>query len=325
MKFINNTIIPFFLSKRRGNDKRNEVSKEKMTSLWLQRRKKAISVIGNNGNWPNIENVLISVQRNEDYYAQSSKCADSNGFEGVVPRFFDREEALASWYYGHFFSYDEIESTVKGCPSGKSCGANGVTYEDIKEMFSENWYVFVNILNIVLVNLRIPTSWEKSIVQRIPKKNFSINDLSMLRVVSLLPTCYKVFLKAICKRITPHISNEIDFWQPAFLYTIVTLSALLFILVIDRVCNPMVRETVIRQGIEDERRINPCPLQAFADDVVVVSYDVTIMNEMFDIGQVAMKIAGLEGKPSKCAVMYAKRSRNNWYKGKADKKPTVSI
>eukprot|EP00795_Rhopilema_esculentum_P017908 gene17908-biopygen2748 len=87
----------------------------------------------------------------------------------------------------------------------------------------------------------------------------------------------------------------------------------------------MVKEAVIRQGIEDERRINPCPLQAFADDVVVVSYDVTIINEMFDIGQVAMKIAGLEVKPSKCAVMYARRSGNNWYKGKADKKPTVSI
>ena len=40
---------------------------------------------------------------------------------------------------------------------------------------------------------------------------------------------------------------------------------------------------------------------------------------MFDIGNVAMDIAGLEVKPSKCAVMYARRSGNNWYKGKADK------
>ena len=84
------------------------------------------------------------------------------------------------------------------------------------------------------------------------------------------------------------------------------LSALLFILVIDRVSKPMVREAVIRRGIEDERRINPLPLQAFADDVVVVSYDATIINEMFDIGQVAMEIAGFEAKPSKCAVMYAR-------------------
>ena len=85
-------------------------------------------------------------------------------------------------------------------------------------MFSENGYAFVNILNVALVNLQIPTSWKKSVVQRIPKKNFSINDLSTLRNVSLLPTCYKVFSKAICKRITPpHISNKIAFWQRAFL------------------------------------------------------------------------------------------------------------
>ena len=103
------------------------------------------------------------------------------------------------------------------------------------------------------------------------------------------------------------------------------LSALLFILVIDRVCKAMVREAVTRHCIEDERRINPLPLQAFADDIVVVNYDATIINEMFDIGNFAMEKAGLEVKPSKCAVMYARRSGNNWYKDKADKKPTVSI
>ena len=170
-----------------------------------------------NGDLQNRFITLKQMQRNEDYYAQSSKFAESNGFGGIVPPFFDREEALASVNYGHFFSYDEIESTVKGCPNGKSCGADGVSYEDMKEMFIENGYAFVNILNVLLVNLRIPASWKKSIVQRIPKKNFSINDLSTLRDISLLPTCYKVFSKAICKRITPLISNEIAFWQRAFL------------------------------------------------------------------------------------------------------------
>ena len=80
------------------------------------------------------------------------------------------------------------------------------------------------------------------------------------------------------------------------------MSALLFILVIDRVCKPMVREVVIRQGIEHERRINPLPLQALADDVVVVNYNAKIINVMFDIGKAAIEIAGLEVKPSICAV-----------------------
>ena len=85
------------------------------------------------------------------------------------------------------------------------------TYEDMKEVFSENRYALVNILNVVLVNLQIPTSWKKSVVQRIPKQNFSINDSSTLRDVSLLPTCYKVLSKANCKRIITYISNEIAF------------------------------------------------------------------------------------------------------------------
>ena len=87
----------------------------------------------------------------------------------------------------------------------------------------------------------------------------------------------------------------------------------------------MAREAVIQQGIADERRINPLPLQAFADDVVVVNYDAMIINEIFDIRKVAMEIAGLEMRSSKCAVMYARRSGNNWYKGKGDKMPIVSI
>ena len=98
----------------------------------------------------------MSVQRIEDFYAKPSKFADCDGFVGAAPAFFDRDEALASVNYGHFFCYNEIESTVKGCPSRKSCGADGVTYEDMKEMLSEKGYAFVNILSVVLINLRIP-------------------------------------------------------------------------------------------------------------------------------------------------------------------------
>ena len=67
------------------------------------------------------------------------------------------------------------------------------------------------------VNLRIPTSWKQSVVQQIHKEKFSINDLSTLGDVSLSPTCYKVFSKAICKQINPHTSNKIAFWHCAFL------------------------------------------------------------------------------------------------------------
>ena len=49
------------------------------------------------------------------------------------------------------------------------------------------------------------------------EKNFTIEDLSTLRDISLLPVCYKILSKAICNRIIPIISIKIDFWQRAFL------------------------------------------------------------------------------------------------------------
>ena len=103
------------------------------------------------------------------------------------------------------------------------------------------------------------------------------------------------------------------------------LSALMFILVIDRVCKPMVTVAMIRFDIEDERLLNPIPLQAFADDIAIVTYDDSITQEMFDAGVPVMNRAGLEVKPSKCAVLYARRSGNNWYTGKHDVKPVINV
>ena len=48
------------------------------------------------------------------------------------------------------------------------------------------------------------------------------------------------------------------------------LSALLFIMVIDRVCKPMVATAISCMAIQNERMVNSIPLQAFADDIVVV-------------------------------------------------------
>ena len=72
-------------------------------------------------------------------------------------------------------------------------------------------------MNTMLVNSKLSQYWKSSIIQRIPKKNFSVDDLSTLRDISLQPTCYKVFSNALCKRILPFITNEIAFWQRAYM------------------------------------------------------------------------------------------------------------
>ena len=103
------------------------------------------------------------------------------------------------------------------------------------------------------------------------------------------------------------------------------LSAVLFILVIDIVCKPMVAAALVSLNIENKRNINAVPLQAFTDDIAVVQSKAEVIQKMFDVGESLMNRAGLEVKPSKCAVLCARRSGNHWYKGKYDKEPKVTV
>ena len=90
-------------------------------------------------------------------------------------------------------------------------------YEDLKQIFLDYGHTFVNVLNVMLLNKRVSSLWKCCIIQRIPKKSFVETDLSTLRDISLLPTCYKILSKALCGRFTIYIMNEIAFWQRAFL------------------------------------------------------------------------------------------------------------
>ena len=51
----------------------------------------------------------------------------------------------------------------------------------------------------------------------------------------------------------------------------------------------------------------------------------TFLQEMLRVGEPIMDRAVLEVKDVKCAVLYVRRSGNNWYCGKKDKKPCIEI
>ena len=46
---------------------------------------------------------------------------------------------------------------------------------------------------------------------------------------------------------------------------------------------------------------------------------------MSDSAERLMYSSSLDVKPSKCAVLYARRSGNNWYKGKREVKPNIYV
>ena len=82
------------------------------------------------------------------------------------------------------------------------------------------------------------------------------------------------------------------------------LSALIFILIIERTCRPMVEIAILKLGIRNELRFNPLPVQAFADDIVLSSYDIEVIKSMLRESEPVMLSAGLEVKTSKCAVFH---------------------
>ena len=89
LEFIRKTICPFFSIKNAATNDSNKVSKEKLVDLWLNRRKKAIAVIRNNGCWPATVIARSTVSQNENYFKSSPKCAIRSEFIPSENRYFD--------------------------------------------------------------------------------------------------------------------------------------------------------------------------------------------------------------------------------------------
>ena len=126
LEFIWKTIGPFFSIKNAATNDWNKVSKEKLVDLWLNRRKKAIAVIRNNGCWPATIIACSTVSQKENYFKSSPKCAIRSEFIQSENRCFDRALARSLVNQSNLFDVEEIAEIVKQCPRWKSCGIDGV-------------------------------------------------------------------------------------------------------------------------------------------------------------------------------------------------------
>ena len=87
----------------------------------------------------------------------------------------------------------------------------------------------------------------------------------------------------------------------------------------------MTNTATANSNLYNERNLNPIPVQVFAHDIVTLHADPTVIQLMLDSAERLMYSSGLDIKPSKCAVLYATRSRNNWYKGKREVQPNIYV
>ena len=103
------------------------------------------------------------------------------------------------------------------------------------------------------------------------------------------------------------------------------LSVLTFLVIVDKVLKPAFSHALVSMNIENERNIRPIPIQAYADDIAMVAYDLELLKEMIMKCEPLFDQTGLKVKSPKCALFYERRSGNNWYKGKGDKKPAINV
>ena len=94
--------------------------------MWLNRRKKAIAVIRNNGCWPATVIARSTVSQNENYFKSSLKCTIRGEFMPSGNRYFDQALACSLVNQSNLFDVEEITEIVKQCPRGKACGIDGV-------------------------------------------------------------------------------------------------------------------------------------------------------------------------------------------------------
>ena len=64
----------------------------------------------------------------------------------------------------------------------------------------------------------------------------------------------------------------------------------------------MISVALVTQNIENEKMLNPLPVQGFADNIAVVTDDERSLHEMISVSETIMQRAILHVKASKSAI-----------------------
>ena len=68
------------------------------------------------------------------------------------------------------FTEDELRKVLKGLPSRKAAGEDGLRYEDLRRNMNYNLPTRLSIFHTCFLNQTIPKDWKKSKIILIPKK-----------------------------------------------------------------------------------------------------------------------------------------------------------
>ena len=96
----------------------------KLTDLWLNRRKKAIRIIQNDGKWPIPIDADLTVNTNEIYYSRLPKYVKSSELNVQAEKFFVKNDEYLNDI--PLFNTAEVCNVIMTSPNGRSCGSDGL-------------------------------------------------------------------------------------------------------------------------------------------------------------------------------------------------------
>ena len=103
------------------------------------------------------------------------------------------------------------------------------------------------------------------------------------------------------------------------------LSAVLFVIQLDRSLKEVHSPAIISLNMQDEKRVSPIPVMGHADNIAFFTILERVQRDMLNVFIQSTAPSGLKIRSDKCSIFYERRSRNRWYKAKSDKPPEIEI
>lgn len=99
-------------------------------------------------------------------------------------------------------SYEELQEVVNQTNNWKALGLSGISYDHIKHSGNIMKTLILSLMNICLKTQKLPEDWLHRCVYPIPKKEEWEGDIKLIRPITLIKCCRKLFFKIITNRLT---------------------------------------------------------------------------------------------------------------------------
>ena len=155
------------------------------------------------------EHVLINHFTNTFKRNNIQFLPDENGIFNLIPCFNDEDRSL---FMDHLSNIDVIKEVINSRKFNSAAGPDAIDYSIFKLVPNESSYLMQLIIEIIIHNRRVPSSWKESNMNLIYKKG-DVSDPSNWRPICISNASYRIF-SCICARSINFLNNQIQIFSP---------------------------------------------------------------------------------------------------------------